>query len=176
MEKQKGKRTTPTYPDHSSFVARHPAALSAGIVIVAIGAACMGGTSADSSHWGVDSNEPASDESVFLPAAGFHRAWLSDGMSYVDYQVEILVSNLDLAAWVQDDEKDLLAALDATLATHPLEDFDDKDRDLAPIQDELLTTAADAIDADEGTPKGSLDGVVLTVVAWGVEKIDGDMG
>jgi hypothetical protein len=172
MERQKSGPKTPAYPDLRSFVLRHPATASAGILLCALSLSCSGDV-ANYSPLDTDTGDTASDETVVLPAAGSHRAWLSDGMSYVDYQVEIRVSNSDLAEWVHNDEKDLLSALDATLAEHPLDDFDDEDRNLNPIHDELLTSAADAIDASGKAPKGSLDGVVLTVVAWGVDKIDG---
>jgi hypothetical protein len=175
MERQKSGPKTPAYPDLQSFFLRHPAGASAGILICALSLAC-GGALADTSSPMADSGETATDETVLLPAAASHRVWLSDGISYVDYQVEILVSNTALADWMHRNQTALQEALDATLAEHPLEDFDAEERNLDPIQDELMETTADTISVIGSAPEGSLDGLVLTIAGWGMEKIDGDMG
>ena len=114
---------------------------------------------------------------VVLPVSGSQNLAFEEPVwGWIDYQVELTVSDDALYAWLLANPEAALAAIDAALGQHPVTDFDEWSGDEA-IEAEIAQALADAMAGSAGADRTGFVDVVLRITAYTDENdIDGDIG
>ena len=166
----------PAYPSRDTFLpSRLPALLLFGMLVTVVGSpGCIEIFQGPI----IDGDMPSPQETwdAVLPAVGSQTLYFEDGGGWVDYHLEMVVDNQDLAEFLAERSDTLLERVDRALADRDPEDLETP-RGLEEIELELRQLLADAWTGTADAPTWNFVDFVLVVddlVPY--EEIDGDMG
>jgi hypothetical protein len=177
MKRQKiEQQAQPGYPSRDTFrPSRRPALLLFGMLVAVVGAPGCEEIFTETDIGG-DMTVPQETWNVVMPEAGSRTLYFLESGGWLDYHVELVVDNHDLAAFLAEDAQNLLDRVDSALGTYDPEVFEDLDA-LREVEQIIQQLFADAWTGSAEAPTWNFVDCALVVdelVPY--EEVDGDMG
>jgi hypothetical protein len=193
---ERRKKTTPprlSYPDIALYLRRYGRRVGVGIVVGATATGCIwpwhvsGDMAAppdtsdtyidDTSSIPGDIGETGEIFRADLPETGSRNLTFEEPIwGWIDYQVQLTVSDMALYTWLVENPEAALAAVDAALGQHPVTDFEGYTGN-EQVERQIAQALADAMTGAEGADTSAFVDVTLVIFNYTDENdIDGDVG